>query len=92
MSGKKEDTRFDGKAFAAGLPTRPGVYVMRDEAGKALYVGKARSLRKRVASYFDARPKIDRIMRMVAQIADIEVSLTRTEGEALLLENEWSSP
>lgn len=89
MSGKKEDTGFDGKAFAAGLPTRPGVYVMRDEVGKALYVGKARNLRKRVASYFDARPKIDRIMRMVAQIADIEVSLTRTEGEALLLENEW---
>ncbi len=80
---------FDGKAFAASLPTRPGVYVMRDADGKALYVGKAGSLRKRVASYFDARPKIDRIMRMVAQVADIEVSLTRTEGEALLLENEW---
>lgn len=80
---------FDGKAFAASLPTRPGVYVMRDVDGKALYVGKAGSLRKRVASYFDARPKIDRIMRMVAQVADIEVSLTRTEGEALLLENEW---
>jgi len=89
MSERKNATRFDGKAFAASLPTRPGVYVMRDAASKALYVGKARNLRKRVASYFDARPKIDRIMRMVAQIADIEVSLTRTEGEALLLENEW---
>jgi excinuclease ABC subunit C len=80
---------FDGKTFAARLPTRPGVYLMRDESGEPLYVGKARNLRKRVASYFDARPKIERIMRMVARIRQIEVSLTRTEGEALLLENEW---
>ena len=80
---------FDGKSFAARLPTRPGIYLMRDGGGKPLYVGKARNLRKRVASYFDARPKVDRIMRMVARISQIEVSLTRTEGEALLLENEW---
>jgi len=86
-----EDTPipFDGKMFAARLPTRPGVYRMRDSDGTALYIGKASNLRKRVASYFDARPKIERIMRMIARIADIEVSLTRTEGEALLLENEW---
>ncbi len=89
MGGKASKPAFDGKSFASGLPTRPGVYVMRDGAGKPLYVGKARNLRKRVVSYFDARPKIDRIIRMVAQVADIEVSLTRTEGEALLLENEW---
>ena len=89
MSKETKDPGFDGKAFASGLPTRPGVYVMRDEAEKVLYVGKAKSLRKRVASYFDARPKVDRIMRMVSQIASIEVSMTRTEGEALLLENEW---
>jgi excinuclease ABC subunit C len=80
---------FDGKSFAARLPTRPGIYLMRDGGGKPLYVGKARNLRKRVASYFDARPKVDRIMRMVARISQIEISLTRTEGEALLLENEW---
>jgi excinuclease ABC subunit C len=80
---------FDGKALAARLPTRPGIYLMRDGSGTPLYVGKARNLRKRVASYFDARPKVERIMRMVARISQIEVSLTRTEGEALLLENEW---
>jgi len=86
---KDEQKSFDGKAFAARLPTRPGIYLMRDRDGTALYVGKARNLRKRVASYFDARPKVERIMRMVARIDQIEVSLTRTEGEALLLENEW---
>lgn len=89
MSKGSEQKGFDGKAVASRLPTRPGVYVMRDADGTALYVGKARNLRKRVSSYFDARPKIDRIMRMVARISAIEVSITRTEGEALLLENEW---
>jgi excinuclease ABC subunit C len=84
-----EGQAFDGKAFSARLPTRPGVYLMRDAEGVVLYVGKARNLRKRVASYFDARPKVERIMRMTARITEIEVSLTRTEGEALLLENEW---
>lgn len=80
---------FDGKAVASRLPTRPGIYLMKDADDTPLYVGKAKNLRKRVSSYFDARPKGDRIMRMVARIRQIEVSLTRTEGEALLLENEW---
>jgi len=86
---KSNLSEFDGKAIASRLPTRPGVYLMRDSSGRPLYVGKARNLRKRVSSYFDSRPKIERIMRMVARIGQIEVSLTRTEGEALLLENEW---
>jgi excinuclease ABC subunit C len=83
------DPDFDGKKFARRLSAGPGVYLMRDGEGTALYVGKAANLRKRVTSYFDARPKIERIMRMVARIQSIEVSLTRTEAEALLLENEW---
>ena len=83
------ETGFDGRKFARRLSAGPGVYLMRDVEGSALYVGKAANLRKRVSSYFDARPKIDRIMRMVARIHSIEVSLTRTEAEALLLENEW---
>lgn len=86
---KQSREEFDGKKFARRLSAGPGVYLMRDATGKALYVGKAANLRKRVSSYFDARPKIDRIMRMVARIRSIEVSLTRTEAEALLLENEW---
>ncbi len=80
---------FDGKKYARRLPAGPGIYLMRDDQGAALYVGKAANLRKRVSSYFDARPKIDRIMRMLARIHAIEVSLTRNEAEALLLENEW---
>ncbi len=86
---QETDQTFDGKAYARRLPARPGVYLMRDGQGTALYVGKAANLRKRVLSYFDARPKIERIMRMVARIHSIEVSLTRSEAEALLLENEW---
>jgi len=82
-------TEFDGSAFARSLGTGPGVYLMRDAVGKVLYVGKARNLRRRVASYFDRRDKGARINLMVRKIASMEVSLTRTEAEALLLENEW---
>jgi excinuclease ABC subunit C len=87
--GRKTKGNFDGKRYASRLTAGPGVYLMRDEQGTALYVGKAANLRKRVASYFDARPKIERLMRMIARIQSIEVSLTRSEAEALLLENEW---
>ncbi len=86
---RKSNPAFDGKKFTRRLSAGPGIYLMRDIEGNALYVGKAANLRKRVSSYFDARPKIERIMRMVARIQSIEVSLTRTEAEALLLENEW---
>ncbi|MEE4639326.1 MAG: excinuclease ABC subunit UvrC [Wenzhouxiangella sp.] len=82
-------TAFDGGAFARSLTTGPGVYLMKDDEGRVLYVGKARNLRRRVASYFDRRDKGSRINLMVSKIVAMEVSLTRTEAEALLLENEW---
>lgn len=85
----ERDRPFDGRAFARGLANAPGVYLMRDREGRALYVGKAKNLRKRVASYFDRRDKGPRIGLMVSKIRSIEVSITRTEAEALLLENEW---
>jgi excinuclease ABC subunit C len=89
MAGKRDKSSFDGRAFARKLAESPGVYLMRDADGKPLYVGKARNLRKRVGSYFDRRDKGPRIGLMVSKIASMEVSLTRTETEALLLENEW---
>ena len=77
---------FDGKEFVRTLTTSPGVYRMFDAGGEPLYVGKAGSLKKRVGSYF-LKPRMEpRIAAMVAQIARIDVTLTRTEAEALLLE------
>ena len=79
---------FDGKAFVAGLSTAPGVYRMYAADDSLLYVGKAGALRKRVSSYFSNTPKTPRIHAMLAQVARMDVTVTRTEGEALLLENQ----
>ena len=79
---------FDGKAFVKGLSTAPGVYRMIAADDAVLYVGKASALKNRVASYFNASPKSPRIATMLAQVARMEVTVTRTETEALLLENQ----
>lgn len=79
---------FDGKAFAANLSTAPGVYRMYAADDTLLYVGKAGALRKRVGSYFNGSPKSTRIMMMLSQVARMDVTVTRTEAEALLLENQ----
>lgn len=79
---------FDIPAFLHTLTQRPGIYKMLDESGVVIYVGKAKNLKKRVSSYFlnkDAAPKQQ---AMVARIASIEVTVTHTEGEALLLESQ----
>ena len=81
-------TGFDGKEYAAGLSTAPGVYRMYAADDSLLYVGKAGALRKRVASYFSNTPKSPRTYAMLAQVARMDVTVTRTEGEALLLENQ----
>jgi excinuclease ABC subunit C len=79
---------FDGKAFVRTLTSSPGVYRYFDEAGELLYVGKAANLKKRVSSYF-LKPRMEpRIAAMVSQIARCEITITRTEGEALLLESQ----
>lgn len=72
----------------ANLPFSPGVYIYRDKGGSVLYVGKAKKLRNRVRSYFqESRPVDGRISLMVSKIDDLEVIVTDSEAEALILEN-----
>ncbi|MGD8341461.1 MAG: excinuclease ABC subunit UvrC [Gammaproteobacteria bacterium] len=77
---------FDPAAFAAALTHRPGVYRMLDRGGRVIYVGKAKDLRRRVSSYFSGRATDSKTMALVKSVAGIEVTVTRTEAEALLLE------
>jgi len=80
-------SQFDHKAFLTTLTTRPGVYQMYNDGGELLYVGKAKNLKNRVGSYFRANGLTEKTMALVARIYDIQVTVTSTEVDALLLEH-----
>lgn len=87
---------FDSSAFLATCSGRPGVYRMFDGEAKLLYVGKAKNLKKRLASYFRKTGQAPKTAALVARIAQIETTITANETEALLLEQtlikEWRPP
>lgn len=78
--------KFDAKSFVDALPSRPGVYRMLDASGEILYVGKARSLRSRVSSYFQPGNVQPKVVALIAKTANMEVTITNSDTEALLLE------
>jgi excinuclease ABC subunit C len=82
-----EPPMFDAATLIVDLPHRPGVYRMLNASGDVLYVGKARDLRKRVASYFQKTDHGPRIQVMLSQVAGVEMTVARSEAEALILEN-----
>jgi excinuclease ABC subunit C len=77
---------FDAKVFVDSLPGRPGVYRMLDAHGEILYVGKARNLKNRVGSYFQPSNVQPKVQALIAKTANMEVTITNSETEALLLE------
>ena len=78
---------FDSKAFLKTVTSQPGVYRMYDAGGTVIYVGKAKDLKKRLSSYFRSNLASRKTEALVALIAQIDVTVTHTETEALLLEH-----
>ena len=96
MSSHPEDDRADEQDDAlderlavklAAVPLDPGVYLLKDRSGKVIYVGKAKSLRPRVQSYFRGGDERHQVQFLVRRVGDLECLITRNEKEALILEN-----
>ena len=84
--GSAPTAPFDAKSFVESLPSRPGVYRMLDTEGEILYVGKARNLKSRVGSYFQPSNVQPKVQALVAKTVHMEVTITNSDTEALLLE------
>lgn len=88
MATETEQPAFDHQRFLKSLTSKPGVYQMLDARGECIYVGKAKNLKKRVGSYFRSSDDNPKKRVMLSHLANINVIVTHTEGEALLLENQ----
>ncbi len=82
-----KERQFDAKVFLSHVTTLPGVYQMRDSNGVVLYVGKAKNLRKRLASYFRKNGLSPKTAALMKQVVDIDTTITNSETEALILES-----
>ena len=78
---------FDHKTFLRNVGAAPGIYQMFDEVGELLYVGKAKSLKRRLSSYFRETGLSIKTAAMMQKVADVQVTITHTENEALILES-----
>src|SRR5690606_4141107 len=87
LTPMSEATPFDARALLKTVPEQPGVYRLTGADDKVLYVGKATNLKKRVANYFQRTQPSPRIAMMVSQILRVDITPTRSEAEALILEN-----
>ena len=86
--GEESEARFDAKAFLKTVPNRPGCYRMYNDRDVVIYVGKAKDLKRRLSSYFLKQGHELKTRLLVAHIAHIEFTVTFSESEALILENE----
>lgn len=89
MSDTSLPPHFDDKAFLAIVSDKPGVYRMYNAEQEVIYVGKAKNLKKRLSSYFQKNLSSSKTKALVNQICAIDTTLTHTEGEALILENNY---
>ena len=80
------EKQFSHKLFLKNLSNRPGVYSMLNKKNKIIYVGKAQNLKKRLSSYFRKTQIDKKISFMMGQVTNIELTITNTENEALILE------
>ena len=89
MSNHVDDTVFDAQSFLKTVTHQPGVYRMYDASGEVIYVGKAKDLKKRLSSYFRTNVAGEKTRALVKNICKVDVTVTHTETEALILEHNY---